>query len=97
MQAQAKAVADGKSAVPGVNYDASSRRWFLQTLLQWGVKRRHLMYASSREEAEILAATYHPRLKAAADEDRFDDEFDALKAELAAEKAAVRDQVQCSI
>lgn len=82
VQAQAKAVTEGKSAVAGVTYHKHIRRWCVQTLSRWGVQHRHLATAKSREEAEAIAATYYPRLQAAAAEGSFEEEFVTVKASL---------------
>ena len=83
MQARAKAGADGKSPVAGVYRHRD--RWQVQTLHRWGVKQqRHLGSFKSREEAEFIAATYFPRLEAAAaaGAPSFEEELAAVKAEL---------------
>jgi hypothetical protein len=50
----------------------------------WGVERRELVPFKSREEAELIAATYFPRLEAAAAAGipSFEEELAAVKAEL---------------
>ena len=82
LQIRAKTVADGKSAVAGVH--AYGDRWQVKTPHRWGVKQRHLAYVNTREEAELIAATYSPRLKAAAATGgtSFEEELSAVKAEL---------------
>lgn len=85
MQAQAKAEAEGKSAVRGVFRCKTTKRWSLRTLQKWGPKQRRLATANTREEAEVLAETYFPRLKAAAADGKFDDEFAAVRAEIKAQ------------
>lgn len=82
MQADAKAVAAGKSVVPGVKRHARGVRWIVTTLFRWDVKQRHMAYTWTKEEAEAIARTYHPRLQAAAAEGRIEEEFAAVKAEL---------------
>ena len=79
------AVAEGKSEVSGVTYNTRSGAWEVKALQRWGVKRRKLAGAPSREEAGAIAKTSFPRLVAAAADGMFDDEFSAAKAEIKAQ------------
>jgi hypothetical protein len=83
VQAQVKVVADGNLKSPVAGVSRHGDRWQVQTLRGWGVKHRHLGVASAREEAELIAATYFPRLKAAAAAGApiFEEELAAVRAE----------------
>lgn len=71
--------------VLGVSYDKTSDSWKVCSLKQWGVKQQLLKSAKSREEAEAVAETYSPRLKAAAADGTFDEASAEAKAELKAQ------------
>ena len=82
VQAGAKAVADGKSAVAGVHRHGD--RWKVVTLQGWGLPARYVASFGSQEEARLVATTYFPRLEAAAAAGgpSFEEELSAVKAEL---------------
>lgn len=85
MQARAKEAPKGKSSAPGVFLDKRRGRWRVRTLERWNSKRYSLGSASTREEAEAIQQSCFPRLQAAADDGRFDEEVTAVKAELTAQ------------
>lgn len=82
---QSQADDEGESTLPGVYYSKGKDIWVVRTLVRWGVTRRLLASAGSREEAKAIQENCFPRLKKAADEGRFEEEFTAVKAELKAQ------------